>query len=72
MVWLMNGITIASSSNVTNLASGLEIEQVGDTNGDGKPDLIPMNTSSGAVSVLLQEGGSGTLSTVSLDWEIQN
>lgn len=72
LVWLMNGTTIVSSGNVTNLASNLEIEQVGDTNGDGKPDLILMNTSSGAVSVLLQGGGSGTLNTVTLDWEIQN
>ncbi|MCW5785871.1 MAG: FG-GAP repeat protein, partial [Nitrospirales bacterium] len=45
---------------------------VADTNGDGRPDLIIRNTVTGAVSVLVQGGGSGSPGTKSLDWEIKN
>jgi hypothetical protein len=68
----MNGTTIASSGNVASLASNIEIEVVEDTNGDGRPDLVIMNTTTGVVAVLLGGGGSGSPGSVPADWEIQN
>jgi hypothetical protein len=54
------------------LPSDIEIKVVEDTNGDGRPDLVIRNTTTGAVSVLLGGGGSGSPGSVPLEWEIQN
>ena len=71
----MNGTSIASSKVLDGIASAWEIEQVGDTNGDGKADVVLKNTATGEVKGWLMNGvtviGIGSPSTVSPDWDIQ-
>jgi hypothetical protein len=58
------------------LPSNQDIEQIADTNGDGKADLINLNKTTGEVTVLLLNGlnliGTGSPDRVSTAWEIQD
>ena len=68
----MSGGTIASSGNVGSFPLNVKIVRVEDTNGDGGPDLVLMNTTTGEISVALASiGTSSTGVMLPNDWEIQ-
>jgi hypothetical protein len=78
IAWHMNGAAIVSSRFLSPSAVGLEwkLRGSGDFNGDGKPDLVWQNTTTGDVYYYLMDGvlafamGSFTPSQASPSWEI--
>ena len=73
-VWIMNGISIASTGFPGGVPLAWQIRGVGDLNGDGTADLIWRNTSTGEVAVWLMNGSTivstGYPAGVPLAWQI--
>jgi hypothetical protein len=61
-VWLMNGAQVASSTTVgtINAAGGWQFADVGDFNGDGKSDLLFVNSATQGVAVWQMDGAQVT------------
>src|SRR5437879_7222228 len=57
-IYLMNGLTIASegSVNVVDATSGLQVQGIGDVDGDGRDDVLRRNPATGENSVVVREG----------------
>ncbi|MDH5677190.1 MAG: VCBS repeat-containing protein, partial [Nitrospinota bacterium] len=57
-VWFMNGATLSSGAPITplSLASGWDIVGAGDTDADGKADLILRKASTNQIAVWLMNG----------------
>jgi FG-GAP-like repeat/FG-GAP repeat len=58
-----NPFTAAPGSPITT-GTGATFVAVGDLNGDGKPDVVVVNTGAGNISVLLATGGGSFLAAV--------
>jgi hypothetical protein len=75
-VWLMNGLTIASSGLVGGVPLEWEIAGTGDVDGDGKADITWRNSTTGTVAVWLMNGLSitsvGFPASTSTNWKIQD
>ncbi|APV50551.1 hypothetical protein BWI17_13150 [Betaproteobacteria bacterium GR16-43] len=59
-IWLMNGLTIASSAEIFPAGTNWAVAQIADLNGDGKADLVWANPD-GRVTVYLMDGTTATL-----------
>jgi hypothetical protein len=78
-VWFMDGLTRTSSGLMPPVgpASGWQIEQAADLDGDGKADLVWRNTTTGQNAVWFMDGltrtDSGLIPSVSpsTGWEIR-
>jgi hypothetical protein len=74
-VWLMNGLTIATSGFPAGVPLVWQIAGVGDVNGDGLADVIWRNSTSGTVAVWLMNGltitSVGFPGSASTEWSIQ-
>ncbi|APV50805.1 hypothetical protein BWI17_14580 [Betaproteobacteria bacterium GR16-43] len=61
-IWLMNGLTIASSAEIFPAGTNWAVAQIADLNGDGKADLVWANPD-GRVTVYLMDGTTATTKT---------
>jgi len=70
----MNGSGITTSNGITSVSSGWQVADTGDSNGDGKADLLLQNSTTGLIW-MFQMNGSGIIASnrvtgVSLDWRV--
>jgi len=73
-IWLMNGVTPISQTDIGNVSTVWTIVETGDFNGDGMSDILWRNTD-GDVAIWLMNGSTpisqtdiGNVSTV---WTVQ-
>ena len=57
-VWLVNGLTLGSTGFPGGVPTEWIIADIGDLDGDGKPDLVWRNTTTGDTAVWLMDGAS--------------
>jgi sRNA-binding regulator protein Hfq len=73
-IWLMNGLTIQSTSLIATLGNDWHIESTVDFNGDSKSDIL-WRHNSGAVAIWLMNGltiqSASLVGTVGNDWRIE-
>ena len=55
-MWLMNGTTITSSTQISSPGTAWRVAAVGDYNGDGDSDILVQNSSTGQVNMWLMNG----------------
>src|SRR6266480_3624334 len=77
-IWLMNGLSIASSGSVNFVdpASGWQVQGIGDFDGDGRDDILWRNLSTGENYIYLMNGlaiaSGGLLRTVADQaWQVK-
>ena len=73
-VWLMDGLSFASSVFLGNVSTQWQVAATGDFSGSGSPDLLWQNSSTGQVLIWVMDGttyiSSVSLGTVPAGWII--
>ncbi|TGD99831.1 ELWxxDGT repeat protein [Methylobacterium nonmethylotrophicum] len=73
-VWYMDGTTIRGGGAVFSAAPGFQVVGQGDTNGDGRSDIVLRNGTSGEIDVWHMDGrsiiGGGYISNPGPNWTV--
>ncbi|MCA9421225.1 MAG: FG-GAP repeat protein [Nitrospira sp.] len=74
-IWLMNGITVASTGSPGTVGLEWQLKGVGDLDGNGKADLVWRNSNTSSIAVWLMNGtslaSSGFPGNSGINWALQ-